>query len=105
MSLSLGNFCLPIVRIKILLAGYPLYPKAVAGRGRVEWHVPSICHEEIIGYDQRKISHPPPSPLDTCVDLFLGNPTNTRSYDCVLNSNFMASFSQNFPKLLRLPLL
>ena len=51
LSLSLGNFCLPIVRIKILLAGYPLYPKAVAGRGRVEWHVPSICHEEIIGYD------------------------------------------------------
>lgn len=62
MSLSLGNFCLPIVRIKILLAGYPLYPKAVAGRGRVEWHVPSICHEEIIGYDQRKISHLPPPP-------------------------------------------
>ena len=51
MSLSLGNFYLPIVRIKILLAGYPLYPKAVAGRGQVEWHVPSICHEEIIGYD------------------------------------------------------
>ena len=45
---------------------------------------------------REKSRTPPSPPLDTCVDLFFGNPTNTRSYDCVLNSNLWYHFHRIF---------